>query len=90
MLPSEEISGRLPAPRPDEPEQLRRDIVDELADHLHCATAREQLRGERDTRRAERTRKRAGTFRRPGGRRPSPVVGCNEGANHCANGYSGA
>ncbi len=46
MFPRDDISARLPDPRDDESRQLRQDIVDELADHLHCATAREQLRGE--------------------------------------------
>jgi hypothetical protein len=30
-----------PAPRDDEPASLRQDIIDELADHLHCALNRE-------------------------------------------------
>lgn len=34
----------LPAPRDDEPPQLRGDIADELADHLHCAYRREVLK----------------------------------------------
>lgn len=34
----------LPAPRDDEPPQLRSDIADELADHLHCAYRREVLK----------------------------------------------
>ena len=38
-----ELSARLPAPRSDEPPSLRQDIVDELADHLHCAMRRELL-----------------------------------------------
>lgn len=36
-----EISPDLPAPRDDEPESLRRDIADELADHLQSAFVRE-------------------------------------------------
>jgi hypothetical protein len=35
------ISAELPAPRDDEPESLRSDIVDELTDHLQCAFNRE-------------------------------------------------
>jgi len=35
------LTSELPAPRDDEPESLRADIVDELADHLSCALARE-------------------------------------------------
>jgi hypothetical protein len=37
----ETAAGRLPAPRDDEPATLRQDILDELADHLDCALARE-------------------------------------------------
>ena len=36
-----DISAELPAPRDDEPEALRSDIVDELTDHLNCASQRE-------------------------------------------------
>ena len=39
------LSAELPAPRDDEPGSLREDILDELADHLHCAYRRELLRG---------------------------------------------
>jgi hypothetical protein len=39
----DDIAADLPAPRDDEPESLRRDIVDELADHLQCALQRELL-----------------------------------------------
>ena len=38
-----DISAGLPAPRNDEPANLRQDIADELADHLHCAVGRERL-----------------------------------------------
>lgn len=38
----------LPAPRDDEPPQLRGDIADELADHLHCAHRREMLKDGND------------------------------------------
>ena len=41
----DDIAAELPAPRDDEPESLRRDIVDELADHLHCSLNRELLGG---------------------------------------------
>lgn len=44
MTQPDDIAARLPSPRDDEPRELRRDIVDELADHLHCAVARERLR----------------------------------------------
>ncbi len=36
-----DIAGNLPARRDDEPDSLRDDIVDELADHLTCALSRE-------------------------------------------------
>ena len=39
----DEIAAELPTPRDDEPESLRQDIVDELADHLHCSLNRELL-----------------------------------------------
>jgi hypothetical protein len=39
------LSAEMPAPRDDEPGSLREDILDELADHLHCAYRRELLRG---------------------------------------------
>jgi hypothetical protein len=41
MFRPDDIAADLPAPRDDEPESLRRDIVDELSDHLHCALHRE-------------------------------------------------
>jgi hypothetical protein len=41
----ESLSAELPAPRDDEPDGLRDDIVDELADHLACAYRGELLRG---------------------------------------------
>jgi hypothetical protein len=37
----EAAAGGLPAPRDDEPASLRQNILDELADHLDCALARE-------------------------------------------------
>lgn len=37
----DDITADLPPPGDDEPASLRRDIVDELADHLACAMARE-------------------------------------------------
>ena len=40
----EDITADLPPPRDDEPESLRQDILDELADHLACALDREQQR----------------------------------------------
>lgn len=40
-----ELAAELPAPRDDDPPSLRQDILDELADHLHCAMTRELLRG---------------------------------------------
>ena len=39
------IETDLPAPRDDEPDGLRQDILDELADHLACSFNRELLRG---------------------------------------------
>jgi hypothetical protein len=45
MFSPEELASPLPEPRPDEPANLRQDILDELADHLNCAVRREQLRG---------------------------------------------
>jgi hypothetical protein len=39
------LSALLPAPRDDEPAGLRRDILDELADHLSASYRRELLRG---------------------------------------------
>src|SRR5438309_2371033 len=39
------ISAGLPGPWDDDPEGARRDIVDELADHLACSYNRELLRG---------------------------------------------
>jgi hypothetical protein len=39
----EDLSAHLPTPRADEPEALREDIADEIADHLHCAARREHL-----------------------------------------------
>ncbi len=40
-----DLTADLPAPRDDEPASLRQDIIDELADHLHCALQRELLTG---------------------------------------------
>ncbi len=40
----EAISGQLPPPHEEESRDLRRDILDELADHLDCAMQRESLR----------------------------------------------
>ena len=45
----EDLNAGLPAPRDDEPESLRADIVDELADHLQCAVRREELRSNQET-----------------------------------------
>ncbi len=39
------LTAELPDPRDDEPDGLRADIVDELADHLACAYRRELMRG---------------------------------------------
>ena len=39
------LTADLPAPRDDEPDSLRDDILAELADHLACAYRRELLRG---------------------------------------------
>src|SRR5262245_58401183 len=43
-MTSDDLTADLPAPREDEPSTLRRDIADELADHLACAVRREQLK----------------------------------------------
>lgn len=43
-MPSIDLSSELPAPRKDEPSSLRQDIFDELADHLDCSLAREQVK----------------------------------------------
>lgn len=45
MFSPEDLTAKLPPPRDDEPESLRRDIIDELADHLQCALHRELLKG---------------------------------------------
>ncbi|MBT6497685.1 MAG: prealbumin-like fold domain-containing protein [Planctomycetaceae bacterium] len=37
----EHVADELPAPRKDEPESLRQDIADEMADHLQCALSQE-------------------------------------------------
>ena len=42
----DEVAARLPRPREDEPQSLRQDIVDELADHLACSVLRERLRSD--------------------------------------------
>ncbi len=41
MSDPRDLTADLPAPRDDEPESLRQDIVDELRDHLACAFVRE-------------------------------------------------
>lgn len=46
MHSPDDIAAELPPPRDDEPASLRRDIIDELADHLACALERERQRGE--------------------------------------------
>ncbi len=38
-----DLTADLPPPRDDEPASLRQDIIDELTDHLECATRRELL-----------------------------------------------
>lgn len=40
----EDLLADLPPVRDDEPSSLRRDIADELADHLECAVRREQVK----------------------------------------------
>ena len=40
----EQVQAGLPSPRDGEPSELRRDIADELADHLTCALQRERKR----------------------------------------------
>ena len=46
MRSPDDIAAELPPPRDDEPASLRRDIMDELADHLACALERERQREE--------------------------------------------
>jgi hypothetical protein len=53
MIPPDDISARLPAPRDDEPHELRGDIADELADHLACSMGRERLRDDQQRGRSE-------------------------------------
>ncbi|MEZ5940663.1 MAG: hypothetical protein R3C18_04680 [Planctomycetaceae bacterium] len=43
-LTPEDLAAELPEPQPGEPENLRQDILDELADHLQCALSDEQRR----------------------------------------------
>ncbi len=40
----QDLSAKLPPPHDEEPAQLRSDILDELRDHLNCATERERRR----------------------------------------------
>ncbi len=40
-----DLTANLPPPHDDEPASLRQDIIDELTDHLECATRRELLTG---------------------------------------------
>ena len=46
MNPNDAFEADLPPPRDDEPLALRRDIIDELADHLECSFRHELLRGQ--------------------------------------------
>ena len=41
---NQDLSAKLPPPHDEEPPQLRSDILDELKDHLNCATDRERRR----------------------------------------------
>jgi len=43
MEPLDDLAAALPAPREDEPPDLRRKILAELRDHLHTAIQRELL-----------------------------------------------
>src|SRR5262245_60234047 len=54
MSAPDDLTAALPAPRDDEPAGLRGDIVDEVSDHLTCATRREQLHGRVDETEARR------------------------------------
>ncbi|MEX2141873.1 MAG: carboxypeptidase-like regulatory domain-containing protein [Pirellulales bacterium] len=45
MSQFDESAAHLPPPRADEPANLRREILEELSDHLTCARKREQLAG---------------------------------------------
>lgn len=44
MAKPDDLLAELPAPHPEEPFSLRRDIADELRDHLECAARRESLK----------------------------------------------
>ncbi len=54
------LSALMPAPRDDEPANLRRDILDELGDHLACAYNRELLKGADSQRARQRVLERFG------------------------------
>ncbi len=46
MNPTDALEAEMPPPRDDEPPALRREIIDELADHLECSFRHELLRGQ--------------------------------------------
>jgi len=59
-----ELAGWLPAPRDDEPVDLRRRILAELRDHWQCAVARELVAGASPQQASQRVRERFGDPRR--------------------------
>jgi hypothetical protein len=56
MWQFDESAAQFPAPRAEEPVNLRREIVEELADHLTCARRREQMGSGEQTEEAVRRR----------------------------------
>jgi hypothetical protein len=56
MWPFDESAAQFPPQRSEEPENLRRDIVEELQDHLTCARRREQMRSGEQTEEAVQRR----------------------------------
>jgi hypothetical protein len=56
MWQFDESAAQFPAPRAEEPENLRREIVEELRDHLTCARRREHMASGEQTEEAVRRR----------------------------------
>jgi hypothetical protein len=56
MWQFDEFAAQFPPPRAEEPENLRREIVEELRDHLTCARRREQMASGEQTEEAVRRR----------------------------------
>lgn len=61
---TDDLLADLPAPLDDEPSSVRRDIADELADHLACAYRREGLKGADDVQARQAVLQRFGDPRR--------------------------